>query len=285
MTDSTNTTNLRGFPPVPGVFLNIEQEVTAMSNHSRRAVLAGIATAPALAAPALAMSGPGPDDPIGWVKEAQQRLEEMIDTLRTCVVCDGWHPNGLDEAAAARALAYFRAGFPEESAEDFAERKAMGDFVRSHGQSLDWIIEGDPGGLICRAAAHSRRAQSLALSGPDPIYAAIEEFKAAVVTRTAAMHAFNDADESPASAAVHHEAMDREFASLDKLIATSPTSVAGMAALLDTLGVDPYEEAEKDDPNYDPPDNTEPLIINALDRSPDLLTTLASTLRAIGGVS
>jgi hypothetical protein len=31
-----------------------------MSNHSRRAVLAGIATAPALAAPALALSGPDP---------------------------------------------------------------------------------------------------------------------------------------------------------------------------------------------------------------------------------
>ena len=35
-----------------------------MSNHSRRAILAGIATAPALAAPAFALSNGGPPDPI-----------------------------------------------------------------------------------------------------------------------------------------------------------------------------------------------------------------------------
>jgi hypothetical protein len=47
MTDSPNTTNLRGFPPWPGVFLNIEQEVTAMSkSHSRRAVPAGMKELP-----------------------------------------------------------------------------------------------------------------------------------------------------------------------------------------------------------------------------------------------
>jgi hypothetical protein len=43
-----------------GVFQHQNQEVTPMSNHSRRAVLAGIATAPALAGPALALSGPDP---------------------------------------------------------------------------------------------------------------------------------------------------------------------------------------------------------------------------------
>jgi hypothetical protein len=43
------------------IFQNANQEKIAMSkSHSRRAVLAGIATAPALAAPALALSGPDP---------------------------------------------------------------------------------------------------------------------------------------------------------------------------------------------------------------------------------
>ena len=100
-------------------------------SHSRRAVLAGIATAPALAAPALALSGP---DPTGWdAKAALARLEQVIETLRTCAVCDGWHPNGLDEAAASRVLAYFRTGCPEDSAADFAEREAAFDFIRATG--------------------------------------------------------------------------------------------------------------------------------------------------------
>ena len=48
-------------PGWPGVFLNIEQEVTVMSkDHSRRAILAGIAAAPALTAPALALCGSDP---------------------------------------------------------------------------------------------------------------------------------------------------------------------------------------------------------------------------------
>jgi hypothetical protein len=82
----------------------------------------------------------------------------MIETLRACAVCDGWHPNGLDEAAAARALACFRAGLPEESDHDFAERDAAFKFISNHGQSLDWIICGDAGGMICRSAARSNRA-------------------------------------------------------------------------------------------------------------------------------
>ena len=130
-----------------------------MSNHSRRAILAGIAAAPAaLAAPALALP-PSAPDPANWnPKAALARLEQMIETLRTCAVCDGWHPNGLDEAAAARSLAYFRAGLPEESDHDFAERDAALEFISSHGQSLDWIICGDAGGMICRGAARSNRA-------------------------------------------------------------------------------------------------------------------------------
>jgi hypothetical protein len=36
---------------------------------------------------------------------------------------------------------------------DCPEMTTMLDWVRDHNQSLDWIIEGDPAGMICRLAA------------------------------------------------------------------------------------------------------------------------------------
>jgi hypothetical protein len=123
--------------------------------------VASLASATALASSS-ALAPAMPVEPDGWdARAALARLEQVIEALRTCVVCEGWHPNGLDEATAARALAYFRAGCPEESDEDFVEREAAFDFISGHGQSIDWIILGDPVGLICRAAEHSRRAQSV----------------------------------------------------------------------------------------------------------------------------
>ena len=95
-------------------------------------------------------------------------------------------------------------------------------------------------------------------------------------------HLPEDAPECILAERIHEAAMDRELDALDKLLETSPTSVAGMAALLDRLSVDPYEEVEEDNP---PDTLTEPLIIVALERSPDLMATLASALQAIGAVS
>ena len=232
--------------------------------HSRRAILAGIAATPALAVPALAASATALVPETGWdVAAALCRLEQTIETLRTCVVCKGWHPNGLEEPAAARALAYFRAGCPEESDEDFAEREAAFDFIYGHGQSIDWIIFGDPGGLICRAAAHSRRAQSVLLGGPDPIFALIEAHRAALAAHLAAGKAQSDLEErlfdermaaagSPENgSAAWYEAIhaadrdplymdaealvdktsDAEIAAAWALVAEPPATIAGAAAL------------------------------------------------------
>jgi hypothetical protein len=35
-------------------------------------------------------------------------------------------------------------------------------FFFDHGQSLDWILVGNPGGMICGAAARSARAKEIA---------------------------------------------------------------------------------------------------------------------------
>jgi hypothetical protein len=144
------------------------------------------------------------------------------------------------------------------------------------------------------AAAPALAAPAFALSGPDPIFAAIEKYKAAVVTRRAALlrdpgftdkspfaHLPEDAPECILARQESDEACDREFAALDELIATQPTTAAGMAALLEKLGADPYWEIEGSKPNV----SQEALIVMALERSPDLMATLAVTMRTIGAAS
>jgi hypothetical protein len=88
-----------------------------------------------------------------------------------------------------------------------------------------------------------------------------------------------DGSEAVAADAIHDAAHDREFELLDKLLAAQPTTVSGMAALLEKLAADPYWEVEGPDPDVD----TEPLLVRALERSPDLVATLGSTLRALCG--
>jgi hypothetical protein len=134
------------------------------SRLSRRTALAGmvgVAAAGAVALPATA----GALD----AAAALARAEQMIELLRTRHVCEGWHGHGLDEAAAARTLAYFRnwaAGGPD----DVDEWMSVVEFLDDHGQSIDWILLGDPGGMICGSASRSARAATLS---SDPILALI----------------------------------------------------------------------------------------------------------------
>jgi hypothetical protein len=91
------------------------------------------------------------------------RAQQMVDLLRTCYVCEGWHGKGLDEPAAERMLQYFRRqadGAPEDDQDP--EWEAAIAFFFDHGQSLDWILVGNPGSMICGAAARSARAKEIA---------------------------------------------------------------------------------------------------------------------------
>jgi hypothetical protein len=81
-----------------------------------------------------------------------ERAEEMIDTLRTRHVREGWQ--GPDEVAAERLLQYFRQraeGVPD----DVDEWYAVMSFFKDHGQSLDWILLGDPKVMICQLASRA----------------------------------------------------------------------------------------------------------------------------------
>src|ERR1700730_4959281 len=79
------------------------------------------------------------------------RVEQIIDLLRTCHVREGWR---LDEEGAERTLRYFRR-CADGGRDNNREYTAAREFLYRNGQSLDWVIAGDPRGMICHAAAQS----------------------------------------------------------------------------------------------------------------------------------
>jgi hypothetical protein len=95
---------------------------------------------------------------ISWVADQSDRPNCYV-----CYVCEGWHGKGLDEPAAERMLQYFRRqadGAPEDDQDP--EWEAAIAFFLDHGQCLDWIFFGDPGGMITGAVARSARAEEIA---------------------------------------------------------------------------------------------------------------------------
>jgi hypothetical protein len=170
-----------------------------MTTTSRRAILAGLAVSPALAASTLTLAGATAlsleaslkttapalatdsasspvlldDGPVG----ALARFDMLLDRLRNLHICNGW---SVDEMGAAQALQYFReraaAGtwaIDEDNEAEMAKELATSDFLREHGQSLDWIICGDLGALVAGAAVHSPRADKVRVTDIrlDPRYA------------------------------------------------------------------------------------------------------------------
>src|SRR5262249_21076443 len=81
---------------------------------------------------------------------------------------------------------YFRRLAAGEADDDDGYQQAC-TFLGQHGQSLDWVFDGNPGGMICGAAARSpRRAAdaellSVGMIEPtnDPVHAAIEAHREA----------------------------------------------------------------------------------------------------------
>jgi hypothetical protein len=86
------------------------------------------------------------------------RAKQVVELLSTCYVREGWK---IDEAAAKEALAYC-SGYVKDGSDPDDGREAAMDFFRSHGQSLDWVFDGDVGGMICGLAKHSERAAKVA---------------------------------------------------------------------------------------------------------------------------
>jgi hypothetical protein len=159
---------------------------------SRRAVLAGIATAPALAAPALALSGAAPPDPILAALAEHRRLDGMQydiwERLQhiTYVRCDletgEWQSPAMCNALEALA--------------------GMGD----------------------TALPAAAVAPLFAFSGPDPIFAAIERHRAA----DAYWDTLNEEDDETA----FNAAGDVAHALAIVLGQTQPTTLAGVVTII-----------------------------------------------------
>jgi hypothetical protein len=75
------------------------------------------------------------------------RANEMVRWLSESYVRDGW---SFDAKRAARFLVNVQEFDPENG--DCEHFRQIREWVPDHGQSLDWLFDGDMGGTICRLA-------------------------------------------------------------------------------------------------------------------------------------
>jgi hypothetical protein len=83
------------------------------------------------------------------------RATDLVRCLREGSVADDFI---LDEADAEQLLHYFRKEAKKKGSATDTEFDAVVRFCRDYEQSLDWLFFGDPGVMICGAAAGSRKA-------------------------------------------------------------------------------------------------------------------------------
>jgi hypothetical protein len=158
-----------------------------------------------------------------------RRVREILQVLRTRHVRKGWK---VDETAAAAALAWFEGRVNGRVCdEEMKEGMKALWFLHRHGQSLDWVFAGDPGGMICNGAAHSDQAGHATVN--DPIFAAIDKHITATMEmmRTASIYALRD-EESEKAAADADAATDAFVEASCALTEICPTTLRGVLALL-----------------------------------------------------
>jgi hypothetical protein len=75
----------------------------------------------------------------------------MVEILRTRVIHERWRMDEENEKGAERLLQYCRAradGIPD----DDEKYEAIIDFLVANEQSIDWLLMGNPVGMICNCA-------------------------------------------------------------------------------------------------------------------------------------
>jgi hypothetical protein len=209
-----------------------------MSNLSRRSLVSSAAALPALAVPAAAIAATTPAD---FDKAAIiRRAEELVEIFSTRYIREGWHEN-FDKARAAE----FLEDVPSFSmaAQDAEHEAKILAWTQDHGVSLDWLLAGDHGALITYRACHAAPR----LNEPDPIYAAINDFKKLCEIENEAYRAQSAAliqelrDELEDAA---YDAASARIVAMYTVFETVPTTLEGMRAKIDfAMSVDHVTES------------------------------------------
>lgn len=196
-----------------------------MSELSRRALVTSAAALPALAMPALLPTDTAAAPQLDSREAMVARAKQISDLLGTCYIRKGW---SFDKARAAAILeSICRLDDEDGDGEHF---QAVRDWTYDHGQSLDWLLFGDPSGMITGSAALCASTTGK----HDPIYGAIEAYVAANAASDAKYDEFGGG-RTPFS--------KEQDAELDRLICacaaaatvlqdTEPTTREGAMALL-----------------------------------------------------
>jgi hypothetical protein len=236
---------------------------------TRRALLAG---APAVAAAALAggtittalAMAPPKAGGLDW-PAIILRAAEVADRLQKYYGPD-WTSG--DQEAAAGVLMYCRdrgAGLPD----DETAWKATLSFFWDYGQSLDYVIYGDPASMIAKSAARSPRGRPAWEADIDRIFAAVDRHREAVRVHEEATARFRElaeddrpTDEDPKAWLSRTRGSPRDIAykawcaagdvlgeTTTHLLDTPPVTLAGAVAALECWAE--FLEVTVDDHDYD----------------------------------
>jgi hypothetical protein len=237
---------------------------------TRRAALTG-AAAFAVAVPSAAIALPVQSagneydyDPVATLK----RAEEIIFRLQTRYIREAWSP---DTEGGERMLRYFRREIAEPGYDDAEEfTKAVVAFIGRNNQSLDWLLMGHPGSMICSLAAMSGQAARQV----DPVFAAIEKHRKLEAAYVTACNAPDDEDWDGEVEYFGTEA----HAALGALVSMTPTTLQGASAAL--RHIEEYAQSY---------DNEGALFANASEvvstPAQDFLSRVAKSLEASAGQS
>ena len=124
-----------------------------MPTLSRRHLVTTAAALPALALssavlPAAALSTAAAAPAIDSREAMVARAQQLVEVLANSYVREGWK---LDAARAAQFVECVRTF--DESDGECPKFVMLLDWMHDHGQSLDWLIDGDVGGMIATRAA------------------------------------------------------------------------------------------------------------------------------------
>jgi hypothetical protein len=123
--------------------------------------------------------------------------------------------------------------FDEEDGADPRFHEVLA-WAHDHGQSLDWLFDGDVGPMICRRASKSPIATAI----PDPAFDAIEHFQASWKAVGDACDGEPDEKRSPLHAAwatwdAKQEAVNSAHSDAEwDMVQTIPTTRAGAVAMI-----------------------------------------------------